>query len=74
MKGMADREAWLALADEMDPLDLPLPATRHWDPADWDPAVVAAAQRFADTHDLPFPMHDGIDIALELVRHTEEQA
>lgn len=70
MTGMTDREAYLSLADEMDPVGALTPPT--WDENDWDSDVVAGARRFAALHRLPFPMMDGIDHALDLVSRAEE--
>lgn len=63
------REAYLSLADEMDPIGGPV----EWIETDWDPTFVAAARRFAADRGLPFPMMDGIDAALVLVHEEEEK-
>jgi len=48
------REAYSALADEMNDPDVP-----PWNESDWDPEYVAAAKLYADANNLPFPPGTG---------------
>jgi len=63
-----DREAYLSLADEFDPIGRSGPAPSL---DDFDETAVAAARRYAARHSLPFPMRDGIDIAMAYVVSAE---
>lgn len=63
------REAYLALADELDPFGASDPGAPSLD--DFDGEVVAAARTYATRYNLPFPMRAGIDHALDLVRRAE---
>lgn len=65
-----EREAYLSLADEFDPHG----ATRTPTLDEFDKVYVDAARAFAARYDLPFPMYDGIDHAVELVRQAERQS
>jgi hypothetical protein len=49
-----ERDAYAALADEMNDTDVP-----PWNEDDWDAIEVAAARRYAEKHGLRFPPGTG---------------
>jgi len=65
-----EREAYLSLADEFDPIGRTGPAPSL---ADFDEDAIAAARRFARRYSLPFPMTHGIDLAMAYVASAERR-
>jgi hypothetical protein len=65
-----EREAYLSLADEFDPIGRTGPAPSL---DEFDDVYVAAARRFAARYSLPFPMRDGVDLAMAYVASAERR-
>lgn len=72
---MEGRDAYLNLADEMDPIGAcwgcDHEGVHPYDPAEWDGEFTEAAKGFAKERGLPFPPLDGLDLAIERVRHSD---
>lgn len=66
----ARREAYIALADEFDPMGATTQPELSW----FEPAFVEAARQYALHHNLPLPWTIGsVDIALELVEEAKRR-